>query len=99
MCDCRDTGAEVNLLQIHNTPPTERTMFSLRYLYSNTKKSYIFQCKISSSEKKCQIIMRKAYYTHFLDIINISRAVYRSQVVKHSSLSNSCLGKWDAILI
>ena len=74
MCDCRDTGFEVNLLLIHNTLPTERTMFFFRYFYYNTEKSYTFQFKISSSVKKCQIIKRKTYYAHFLNIINISRA-------------------------
>ena len=37
MCDCRDTGTDVNLLLIHNTPPTEHTMFFLRYLYNKTE--------------------------------------------------------------
>jgi len=75
MCDCRDTGINVNLLLIHNIPPTEGTMFFHRYLYYNTEKSYTFQFTTSSSEKKCQIILRKNYYIYFLDIINISHTM------------------------
>jgi len=31
------TGTVVNSLLIHSTPPTERTIFFLRYLYYNTE--------------------------------------------------------------